>query len=169
MEGTENSFGDERARILRMVEQGDISAADAIALLDRLAGRGGGAYTAAAGAPEMAGAAYGEGAPEIEDAPEAEFAQSGLPHAAPQVKTNGGPTWLRVRVTDLNTGRNKASVSIPFKLASWGLRLGARFEPKVEGIDLAELSHMLNQGGAQGMLVDVVDEEDGEHVQIYLE
>jgi hypothetical protein len=76
---------------------------------------------------------------------------------------------LRVRVTDLRSGRSKVSVSIPFKLASWGLRAGARFNPTIEGIDLTELSRLVDQGGAKGLLVDVIDDEDGEHVQVFVE
>jgi hypothetical protein len=61
------------------------------------------------------------------------------------------------------------SVNIPFRLASWGLRLGTRFSPEVGDLNLQELSDLLHQDGLQGKIVDVVDEEDGEHVEIYVD
>lgn len=162
MASTMSGSNDERAQVLRMVEDGTLSAADAIKLLDRLG---------KAGMPvNVAGDDAGDyPAPELGDVPEAEFAQAGLPPLQPTAHNGGKPQWLRVRVTDLATGRSKTSVSIPFGLASWGLRIGSRFTPNVEGVDLVELSRMVDEGGMNGMLVDVVDEEDGEHVQVFVE
>jgi hypothetical protein len=76
--------------------------------------------------------------------------------------------WFKVRVTDTSTGRNKATVSLPIALMDWGLRVGAQFAPEVGNLDLEELSEIL-QEGVDGKIVDVLDEEDGEHVEIYIE
>ena len=76
--------------------------------------------------------------------------------------------WFRVRVTDTNTGKSKATVSLPLALMDWGLRVGAQFAPEVGSLDLGELSEMLTTG-MEGKIVDVLDEEDGEHVEIYIE
>ncbi len=80
----------------------------------------------------------------------------------------GGPRWLRIRVTDIRTGRNKASVQIPLDLIDAGLKIGARFAPEVEGVDMNNVIQAL-RSGLTGKLIDVVDEEDGEHVEIYVE
>jgi hypothetical protein len=81
----------------------------------------------------------------------------------------GGPQWFRVRVTNIATGRTRATVNIPLALAEWGLQIGARFAPEVADVDLAELSRLLNEKGTEGKIVDVLDEEDGEHVEIFIE
>lgn len=82
--------------------------------------------------------------------------------------SKGGAKWFRVRVTDTTTGKHKAVVSLPISLMDWGLRVGAHFAPEVDGLDLAELSELLREG-AEGKIVDVLDEEDGEHVEIFIE
>jgi hypothetical protein len=79
------------------------------------------------------------------------------------------PRWFKVRVTDSISGRAKASVSIPFSLLDLGLRIGAQFSPEISGVDLTELSQILRSGDAEGKLIDVVDEEDGEHVEVFVE
>lgn len=80
----------------------------------------------------------------------------------------GSPKWFKVRVTDTITGRNKAIVSLPMALMDWGLRVGAQFAPEIGNLDLNELSEILNEG-VDGKIVDVLDEEDGEHVEIFIE
>jgi len=81
---------------------------------------------------------------------------------------NGGAQWFKVRVSDSKTGKMKALVNLPIGLMDWGLRVGAQFAPEMEGLDLAELSEIL-RSGADGKIVEVIDEEDGEHVEIYIE
>lgn len=79
------------------------------------------------------------------------------------------PKWFKVRVTDSISGRAKASVSIPFSLLDLGLRIGAQFSPEISGVDFRELSQILRSSDAEGKLIDVVDDEDGEHVEIFVE
>ena len=83
-------------------------------------------------------------------------------------RTAGEPRWFRVRVTDLVTGKSKVSVNIPFGLMEWGMQIGAQFAPEVADLDLGELKEMLNSG-VEGKVIDVIDEEDGEHVEIFIE
>ena len=59
-------------------------------------------------------------------------------------------------------------VNLPIGLMDWGLRVGAQFAPEMEGLDLGELSEIL-RSGADGKIVEVIDEEDGERVEIYIE
>jgi len=78
------------------------------------------------------------------------------------------PRWFRVRVTDLHTGKAKVSVNLPFGLVDVGMRMGARFAPELENIDMAQIVEQVKAGG-QGKIVEVEDEEDGERVEIYIE
>jgi hypothetical protein len=85
------------------------------------------------------------------------------------VRKSGGkrPTWLRVRVSDMKTGKNKVMVNVPMGLVRFGMNVGSRFAPELEGFDWNDLSGALESD--QGMLIDVEDEEDGERVQIFVE
>jgi hypothetical protein len=78
------------------------------------------------------------------------------------------PRWFRVRVTDLRTGKAKVSVNLPIGLVDVGMRMGARFAPELENMDLAEIIAQVKAGG-QGKMVEVEDEEDGERVEVYIE
>jgi hypothetical protein len=80
----------------------------------------------------------------------------------------GGPRWLRIRVTDVNTGRSKASVQIPLALVDAGMKIGAHFAPEVEGVNMSNVMDAV-RSGMVGKIIDVTDEEDGEHVEIYVE
>lgn len=76
--------------------------------------------------------------------------------------------WLRVRVTDLATGKQKVNINVPMRLVGVGMRVGARFVPDVEGVDTKDLFQAL-QEGMTGKILDVVDEEDNERVEIFAE
>jgi len=80
----------------------------------------------------------------------------------------GGPRWLRIRVTDIRSGRSKASVQIPLALVDAGMKIGAHFAPEVQGVDMSNVMEAV-RSGMIGKIIDVTDEEDGEHVEIYVE
>jgi len=86
----------------------------------------------------------------------------------PSLMNKTGPNWFRVRVTDLETGKSRASISIPLGLMDWGLKIGAQFAPEVSDVDLSKLGEVL-RSGVDGKIIDVIDEEDGEHVEIFVE
>ena len=86
----------------------------------------------------------------------------------PIARSTEGTRWFRVRVTDMATGKTKTSVNIPLGLMEWGLQIGAQFAPEVAAINSEELMDAL-QSGVEGKIVDVIDEEDGEHVEIFIE
>ena len=89
----------------------------------------------------------------------------------PVARTSDGPSeprWFRVRVTDLRTGKPKVQVNLPIGLLDVGMRMGARFAPELENIDMAQIVEQVKAGG-QGKMVEVEDEEDGERVEIYIE
>jgi polyhydroxyalkanoate synthesis regulator phasin len=76
------------------------------------------------------------------------------------------PRRLRVRVSDLETGRSKVNIDLPWNLINVGMHMGARFAP--EEIDLEEVMQAL-QAGTEGKIVDVEDAEDKERVEIFVE
>jgi hypothetical protein len=78
------------------------------------------------------------------------------------------PRWFRVRVTDLETGRNKVNVNLPMSLVDVGTRMGARFAPELEDLDFHDIIEQV-KSGAQGKIVEVEDLEGGERVEIYVE
>lgn len=75
--------------------------------------------------------------------------------------------YMRVRVTDVTTGKTKVSVNLPLGLVDAGLNIASNFMPDM-GVDAAEeISSAINEG-LTGKIVDVMD-EDGEHIEIYIE
>lgn len=76
------------------------------------------------------------------------------------------PRRLRIRVTDLETGRHKVNINLPWSLVSVGTKMGARFAP--EEINLEEVMEAIH-AGAEGKIVDVEDVEDNERVEIFVE
>ncbi len=75
---------------------------------------------------------------------------------------------MRIRVTDLKTGRSKVNVNLPMGLVNFGMKMGARFAPEMEDLDLDGIMQAVKEG-AQGKIVEVEDEVDSERVQIYIE
>lgn len=89
--------------------------------------------------------------------------------AGPRVGGPGGENrFLRIRVTDLASGTGKVNVTIPLGLVSAGLRIAERFAPEFEGVDMQELEEAIISG-AEGKIVEVMDAEDNERVEIYVE
>jgi hypothetical protein len=80
----------------------------------------------------------------------------------------GSARTLRVRVTDVRTGRSKASVQIPLSLVDAGMKIGAHFAPEIEGVEMESVMDAF-RSGMTGKIIDVVDEEDGEHVEIFID
>jgi hypothetical protein len=109
-------------------------------------------------ASELLGQLKNEPAPETSEPP-----QTPEPPPAPR----GKPRWLNVRVTDAATQRNKVSVRIPLSLARVGLRMGAKFAPEIAKVGWDDVLSELSATDV-GTLVEVQDEEDGEHVKIYI-
>jgi hypothetical protein len=83
-------------------------------------------------------------------------------------ESTGKARWMRIRVTDLKTGRAKVNVNLPMGLVSFGMKMGARFAPEMEHMDLDEIMEAIKEG-AQGQIIEVEDEDDNERVQIYIE
>lgn len=73
---------------------------------------------------------------------------------------------LRVRITDLETGRLKVGLTLPVGLVGVATRLGARLVP--EGPDTPELLESIEWGELDKPVV-ILDQENGERVEIELE
>jgi hypothetical protein len=120
---------DERMKILRMIDEGKITAEEGARLLSTLSDS-----RRAARKPPMRG-------------------------------QPGAARTLRVRVTDMITGKAKATVSLPLGLIDAGLNIASKYAPDVAFDELVEAIN----AGAEGKIIDVYDEEDGEHVEIFIE
>jgi len=84
------------------------------------------------------------------------------------VASPGEGRWLRVRVTDVDSGKTAVNVNLPVSLVNVGLRMGARFVPEMEGVSMSELEESIRQG-VTGKVIDIVDEEEGQRVEVYVE
>lgn len=73
--------------------------------------------------------------------------------------------YVRIRVTDIFTGRAKVSVNLPLSLVSAGIGIAAKYVPGVEEEYLMEAI----SSGLTGKVIDVIDEQDGDHVEIFIE
>jgi len=77
--------------------------------------------------------------------------------------------WFRIKITDTDTGRPRVNVRMPLAVVKAGLKMGMRFSsPDIDGLNVDQLSHFIDSG-ALGQIVDVMDEADGEHVEIFIE
>ncbi len=79
-----------------------------------------------------------------------------------------GGKYFRVRVTDTDTGKTRVNVRLPVGLVGAGIKMGMKFSPEIEGIDANVLQNFL-ESGEIGQIVDVYDDEDGEHVEVFIE
>jgi len=76
--------------------------------------------------------------------------------------------WFRVRVTDATTGMQKTNIRIPIGLVNAGFRIGAQFSPEFAQIDSDDLMNLI-RSGKTGLILDVFDDEEDEHVEILIE
>lgn len=91
-----------------------------------------------------------------------------MPPDAPADVASNGQHYLRVRVTDTDSGKTRVNVRLPVGLIRAGVKMGAKFAPEIEGMDIEQLLTFINSGEI-GQVVDVMDEEDGEHVEVFIE
>jgi len=134
---------EERIKILQMLQEGKLTPESAAQLLQAVEPEP--ARPAAQAAPQPAG----------------EMVE-------PDALSTSKPRWLRVRVSDTDTGRPRVNVRLPLGLVKMGFKLGAHYAPEIEGLDIEQLIRAA-ENGEGGLFVDVTDEEDGEHVEVFLE
>ena len=80
--------------------------------------------------------------------------------------TSATSRWLRVRIADAATNREKVDLRIPLDLVEVGLRMGARFVPTWEPADYAPILESA-ENGETGQLVEMVN--DGEKIDVFIE
>jgi len=123
---------EERMRILKMIDEGKITAEEGAKLLATLS----------------------------------DSRKSSTAPRKPDLRNNpGGARWLKVRVTDMVTGKAKATVNLPLGLVDAGLNIASKYAPDIAFDELVEAIN----AGAEGKIIDVYDEEDDEHVEIFIE
>lgn len=160
----------DKNEILRLLSEGKLTASEAVELLDKLGS------SPTPQRPGMAEAVVVEKAPMLTELDTVDF-----PTSEPfKIKvteddlaitdSNGKrPRWLKIRVSELSSGRNKVNISLPMGFVGFGLgiarRFGADFDDEYK---IDEMWSAIKQG-ERGVLVDVEDEEDNEHVQIFLD
>ena len=78
------------------------------------------------------------------------------------------PRWLRIRVTDTLHGKVRVNIRLPVTVLNTGMKLGARFSPELGQTEI-DLIQTAIRSGTTGTVVDVVDDDDHEHVEVFLE
>jgi hypothetical protein len=81
----------------------------------------------------------------------------------------GGARWLRVRVTDMASGKSKVNVNLPLSLIDAGLNIAGHFADDLEVDDIMSAVREALDENMSGKIIDVVDGDDGEHVEIFIE
>ena len=119
---------EERLRILKMIETGQVTAEQGAQLIEALGA-----------------------------APARERSRSDAPSR-----------MLRVRVTDMNTRRQKINVTIPVSLVGIGLKLGARLAPRMSSTNNDEIMNAIEHG-TTGRIFEMQDLDEGERVEIFVE
>lgn len=117
---------EERLRVLRLIESGQVSADEAARLLDALA------------------------------------------EPREPVRGRGLARTLRVRITDLASGRQKANVTLPVTLIGVAIKLGARLLPRSSTAAIEDIQHMVEEG-ATGRIFEMQDFEQNERIEIFVE
>lgn len=124
------NISEERMQILEMVEDGKITASEAMELLKALEGKD------------------------------------------EEITPKKDAKWLKVRVKTMD-GKPKVNVNIPIGLVDIGLKLATSYAPhlKKSDLDKIDVDAIITavKSGAEGKIVDVVDEENQTQVKVYVE
>lgn len=80
----------------------------------------------------------------------------------------GQGKFFRVKITDATNGKIRANIRIPLSVMGAGAKFGAHFAPQINGIESEDLMKAVRDGEV-GKILDVFDDEDNEHVEIYIE
>lgn len=82
--------------------------------------------------------------------------------------------WLKIRITEQGKEKPKVMVNLPMGLVDWALKTGNKFA-SFGGVDIDEMGVDLNQlrvalvHGGRGKLVDVIDDDENQHIEIFME
>jgi hypothetical protein len=120
---------EERMRILRMIQEGKITAEEGAKLL-------------------------------------AALSESRKDPRSAAIPSRGVKGMMRVRVTDMLTGKAKVSVNLPLGLVDAGMSIASQYAPDV---NFSQIADAVRSGQLEGKIVDVIDEEDGEHIEVFID
>jgi hypothetical protein len=144
---------EERREILALVASGKIGADEASALLQ---GNG------PAKAPPV------EQVIPVEEESAEPVEKAGDVTAGEAVAASRRVRQLHIHVNDLKSGSRRVSVNVPLGFLRAGLALGESVAPQMRRLNWNEITTaLLDEQG--GMIVEVNDEEDGKHVQIFVD
>jgi hypothetical protein len=129
----------ERLRILQLLEQHKITAAEATELL----------------------AAVGDRGRDGKRRDRNRWLAEELPPPSDRAR------WFRVRVTDQRTGRRRTDVSVPIGMIGFGLGFARRFR-NVPGVGVVDDLFEAVRAGRRGTIFDVSN-EGGERVEIFID
>jgi hypothetical protein len=131
----EDEMDDEKLLILKMLQEGKITAEEAANLLDAL-----------------------------------NFGKDSKKQGENASEKSGGKPgrWLRVIITETSSGKSRANIRIPLGVINAGMKMGAHFTPQIHGVYNDEIFKAI-QAGLTGQILDVFDDEDGEHVEVFIE
>jgi hypothetical protein len=107
---------DERLKVLKMVQEGKITAEEAVQLLEAL-----------------------------EETTREARRRFPTPPLSPDYPGKPG-RWLQMRVTDTDTGKVRVNVRLPLGVVKAGLKMGMRFVPEAEGLDKQQLMTAIDEG-----------------------
>ena len=129
---------DERLRILKMVQDGKISAEEGVSLIDALE--------------------ESERLSKEKKSSENKY----------QSSKSTGSRWLRICITEKGSGKVRANIRLPLNVVKAGAKLGARFSPEVEGLDMETIMDYI-RSGATGRIYSVMDPNDEEKLEVFIE
>ena len=107
---------DERLKVLSMVQEGKISAEEAVLLLEAL-----------------------------EESAVDKRRKHRHPPLSRSSPGKAG-RWLQMRVTDTDSGKIRVNVRLPLGVVKAGLKMGMRFVPEAEGLDKEQLMAAIDDG-----------------------
>lgn len=88
------------------------------------------------------------------------------------IKPKKDVKWLKIRVYTMDD-KPKVNVNVPISLVEVGLKLAKKYDPKLKdsGLENIDIDKILSavKNGAEGKIVDVIDEESQTKVKIYVE
>lgn len=134
----------ERAEILQMIEHGEVSAEEAIDMLS-------------AQRPPVE-----EKTPVLEESQPSVAEKLHPQKGEPEKQTR---RCLHIQVTNLKTGTPRVKVNLPLHWMKFGWKIGSRFVPELEDLDVDELLSPLDQA----ISISLVEIEDKERIEIYIE
>jgi hypothetical protein len=79
--------------------------------------------------------------------------------------------FLKIRVFDRDSQQAKVNVTLPIGLVKWGMNFvpdSAKAKIEEQQIDMKLITEALEKG-ITGKIVDVDDDEKGQHVEVWLE